>query len=75
VTDTTRYAARDDDSFFYPEKVTDKGQELRWPAGVRRHSYRKAVDLPAGHAARVGVNSYARVYAPPLGDLTITSEL
>jgi hypothetical protein len=56
VADTIRYGTRDDDSFFYPEKVTDKGQELTWPAGVRRYSYRKDVDLPSGHNVQIAFN-------------------
>ncbi len=44
-----RFENRDDDSYFYPEKVLSKGQELTWPAGVRRYSYRKNFDLPSGN--------------------------
>jgi hypothetical protein len=44
-----RYETRDDDDFFYPEKVTSKGKELTWPAGVRRFSYRKDFDIPSGN--------------------------
>jgi hypothetical protein len=43
-----RYEAPDDDQFFYPEKSYDKGQELVWPTGVRRYSYRKDPELPSG---------------------------
>jgi hypothetical protein len=44
-----RYETRDDDAFFYPEKVRDKDRELTWPAGVRRFSYRKDFDIPSGN--------------------------
>ncbi len=44
-----RYETRDDDSFFYPEKVISHGKELTWPAGVRRSSYRKDFDVPSGN--------------------------
>jgi hypothetical protein len=46
---TLRFATRDDDAFFYPEKVLDlQGKELFWPAGVRRYSYRCWPTLPCG---------------------------
>jgi hypothetical protein len=44
-----RFETRDDDRYFYPAKVMDKGKELVWPAGVRRFSYRKDPDLPSGN--------------------------
>jgi hypothetical protein len=44
-----RFEKRDDDRYFYPEKVTDAGKEVTWPAGVRRFSYRKDPDLPSGN--------------------------
>jgi hypothetical protein len=55
-----RFETRDDDAYFYPkvcyEVVTDPNQpdrkmrrELVWPDGVRRFSYRKEPDLPAGN--------------------------
>lgn len=44
-----RFETRDDDSYFYPEKVTDQGKELAWPTGVRRFSYRRDPDLPSGN--------------------------
>jgi len=44
-----RYETRNDDDFFYPEKVTSKGKELNWPEGVRRFSYRKDFDIPSGN--------------------------
>lgn len=53
---TFRMATRDDDQFFYPETVwfkdkrTGKLEELRWPAGVRRYSYRCYPVLPSGNA-------------------------
>ncbi len=43
-----RYANPDTDRCFYPEKSYDKGQELVWPAGLRRYSYRQAPELPSG---------------------------
>ena len=53
-----RYATRDDDQYFYPEKTIFitrdpqgnqiKREELAWPAGVRRFSYRKWPSLPSG---------------------------
>ena len=53
-----RYATRDDDQFFYPEKTTfvtrdakgqeTKREELTWPEGVRRYSYRKWPSYPSG---------------------------
>lgn len=56
VSETIRYGQRDDDSFFYPQKVTDKGKELLWPPGVRRYSYRKDPDLPADHNVQIAFN-------------------
>ena len=44
-----RYETRDDDAFFYPEKVRDKDRELTWPADTRRFSYRKDFDIPSGN--------------------------
>ncbi len=47
-----RFEKRDDDSYFYPETSysisNGKHEELHWPAGVRRFSYRKDPDLPSG---------------------------
>ena len=44
-----RFANRDDDSYFYPDHVTDlKGNALTWPAGVRHFTYRRKYDTPAG---------------------------
>ena len=53
-----RYATRDDDQYFYPEKAIfvtrdAKGQEIKrqertWPEGVRRYSYRKWPAIPSG---------------------------
>ena len=56
VKPTIRYGKRDDDSFFYPETVTDNGKELTWPVGVRRYTYRKDPDLPAGHNVQIAFN-------------------
>lgn len=44
-----RFETRPDDDYFYPEKVLSKGQELTWPAGVRRFSYRKNFEVPSGN--------------------------
>jgi len=57
IADTTpydggiRFETRDDDAYFYPERVltADRKTELVWPAGVRRFSYRKNPDLPSGN--------------------------
>ncbi len=46
---TVRFETRDDDRYFYPPTVTDKGKTLAWPEGVRRFSYRKDPDLPSGN--------------------------
>ena len=53
-----RFATRDDDQYFYPEKATfvtrdrsgnvTKSEQLTWPQGVRRFSYRKWPDTPSG---------------------------
>jgi len=53
-----RYATRDDDQYFYPEKTIfitrdnkeqeTKREELTWPAGVRRYTYRKWPSIPSG---------------------------
>lgn len=44
-----RFENRDDDTYFYPESVTDpNGKSLRWPDGVRHFSYRKHFDVPSG---------------------------
>lgn len=53
-----RFETRDDDQYYYPEvsyevqkdkdgKETSR-KELRWPADVRRYTYRKNPDLPSG---------------------------
>lgn len=55
-----RYETRNDDAFFYPEKVTSKGTELTWPEGVRRFSYRKDFDIPSGngkHNVQIAFNA------------------
>ncbi len=50
-----RYATRDDDSYFYPDKVFSKPKdgrkELVWPADVRRFTYRRDFDLPSGNGS------------------------
>jgi len=44
-----RFSARDDDSYFYPDRATGlDGAQLTWPAGVRHYSYRKNFDIPSG---------------------------
>ena len=57
---TLRFAARNDDEFFYPEKVySPDGKEEVWPAGVRRYSYAKDPVLPYGNGAdgiQIGFN-------------------
>ncbi len=55
-----RYETRKDDEYFYPEKVTSKGKELTWPAGVRRFSYRQDFDIPSGngkHNVQIAFNA------------------
>jgi hypothetical protein len=47
--DMPRFETRQDDDYFYPEKFQSRGQELTWPAGVRRYSYRKNFEVPAGN--------------------------
>ena len=44
-----RFETRDDDSYFYPAAVSDKGNLLTWPEEVRRFSYRKNFDIPSGN--------------------------
>ncbi len=44
-----RFETRDDDAYFYPEKVRDGDRELVWPAGVRQFSYRKDFEVPSGN--------------------------
>lgn len=44
-----RFGTRDDDQYFYPATVTDRGQSLTWPEGVRRFSYRKNFEIPSGN--------------------------
>lgn len=46
-----RFGTRDDDQYFYPATVTDRGQSLTWPADVRRFSYRKNFEIPSGNGA------------------------
>jgi len=44
-----RFATRDDDGYFYPDKVSTRdGKQLSWPEGVRHYSYRKNFDIPSG---------------------------
>ena len=53
-----RFATRDDDQYFYPEKVTavdvdpktkvETTSELTWPDGLRCYSYRKRPAIPSG---------------------------
>jgi hypothetical protein len=44
-----RFETRNDDDYFYPDKVISQGQELTWPAGVRHYSYRKDFEVPSGN--------------------------
>jgi len=44
-----RFETRNDDDYFYPDKVLSQGKELTWPQGVRRFSYRKDFEVPAGN--------------------------
>lgn len=51
---TLRFETRDDDEFFYPEKIQQRDgkgglTEVTWPAGVRRYSYAKNPVLPSGN--------------------------
>lgn len=47
-----RFETRDDDSYFYPDKVftlpKDGHKELTWPQGVRHFTYRKDFEIPSG---------------------------
>lgn len=67
-----RYATRDDDQYYYPEKTIfihrdGKGQEVRreeliWPDGVRRYTYRKWPAYPCGRGVdnvQIGFNAIA----------------
>ncbi len=56
VKETIRFGTRDDDSYFYPDKVTEKGQEFDWPTGVPHFTYRKDPDLPADHNVQIAFN-------------------
>ena len=58
-----RFATRDDDAYYYPEKCYElkdgkRGAEFAWPAGVRRYSYRKNPDVPfgGGDAVQIAFN-------------------
>jgi hypothetical protein len=55
IADTTpdpgmlRFENRDDDTYFYPDRVEDPdGKTLLWPANTRHYSYRKHFDIPSG---------------------------
>lgn len=51
-----RFEYRDDDSYFYPDMVTDpEGKTLHWPSGVRHFSYRKHFDTPSGNGGHDNV--------------------
>lgn len=55
-----RYETRNDDDYFYPEKVTNQGKALTWPEGVRHFSYRKDFDIPSGngkHNVQIAFNA------------------
>ncbi len=57
-----RFATREDDEYYFPEKsylIQKDGRkdELTWPAGVRRFTYRKNPDLPfGGDAIQIAFN-------------------
>ncbi len=60
-----RIGTRNDDEFYYPEvsyttpDASGKREELRWPAGVRRFSYRKDPPLPIAddvESVQIGFN-------------------
>lgn len=68
---TVRFATRDDDSYYYPAisyEVAKDGtkREMKWPEGVRRFSYRRGPDLPAGNAPKFD-NVQIAFNAIPLG--------
>jgi hypothetical protein len=44
-----RFETRNDDDYFYPDKVISKGRELAWPQSVRHFSYRKDFEVPSGN--------------------------
>jgi hypothetical protein len=57
-----RFETRNDDDYFYPDKVLSKGKELTWPSGVRHYSYRKDFDVPSGngkHNVQIAFNVIA----------------
>jgi hypothetical protein len=44
-----RFADRNDDSYFYPDRVVGiDGTTLFWPTGVRHYTYRGHFDVPSG---------------------------
>ena len=44
-----RFANRNDDSYFYPDRAAGMdASTLFWPTGVRHYSYRKHFDVPSG---------------------------
>ncbi|NJL31195.1 MAG: hypothetical protein HC898_05940, partial [Phycisphaerales bacterium] len=55
ITDSTvhpgmhRMENSNDDEWFYPEVVYRDGKPVRWPEGVRRYTYAKQPELPAGN--------------------------
>ncbi|MGD8239535.1 MAG: hypothetical protein PVH68_13330 [Armatimonadota bacterium] len=80
---TLRFAERDHDADFYPEvcyepvverrgrrarEQTGELRELRWPAGVRRFSYRRWPALPSGHKSVPVDNVLIGFNAIPLGE-------
>ena len=76
---TVRFATRDDDQYFYPAvsylsgsarkteagKIEGGEKEMAWPPGVRRYSYRKNPDLPAGNAPNIDNIQLAFNVLPP----------
>jgi hypothetical protein len=74
---TVRFETRDDDAFFYPEvcyeikrdeyDIPVLRNEYRWPADVRRYSYRRNPILPDGGYSRFD-NVQIAFNAIPLGE-------
>ena len=63
-----RFETRDDDSFFYPDKVfskpSDGRKELTWPAGVRHFTYRRDFEIPSGNGNADNVQLAFNVLPP-----------
>jgi hypothetical protein len=63
-----RFETRNDDDYFYPDKVLSHGQELTWPQGVRHYSYRKDFEIPAGNGGQHNVQIAFNVIPPEKKD-------